>query len=130
MLLHRWTLKWGMLKAILLSSFLFGIVHPDPIGAIAFGIAMSILYLQTQSLMIPILCHAANNLFVWLIEVGYRIVEGSEYQYTLKEFQDEWHIGVICGVLAVIWAIRYSKRPSLFQQWKLPLIIRNDLPDN
>ncbi len=122
MLLHRWAQKWGLIKAIIMSSLLFGIVHPDPIGAIAFGIGMCILYLRTQSLLVPIICHAANNLGVWLIEAGYSFFEGPSYAYTLEVFQKEWYIGLVCGILAIVWGFYYFRKPTNLREWRLPVV--------
>ena len=130
MLLHRWNQKWGMTKAIIFSSFFFGIIHPDPLGAFVFGVAMSILYLRTQSLMIPILCHAANNLLVWFIEAGYRMVEGHTYQYTLEIFQDEWYIGVSCWILVILWSAIYFHKPSAYREWQLPKVTSKERQTN
>ncbi|MES9990924.1 MAG: CPBP family intramembrane glutamic endopeptidase [Candidatus Thiodiazotropha sp.] len=124
-LLHSWSEKWGVNRAILISSLLFGIVHPDPIGATAFGIAMSVLYLRTQTLLIPIICHALNNLVVWLYEVGYTIVEGP-VEYTLEEFQSSWLIGVACAVITFAWAYLYIGGEKHYRSWSLPKITSRD----
>ena len=121
LLLHRWTQKWGLYKAVLFSSLLFGVMHPDVIGAFAFGIAMCVLYLKTQTLWVPILCHALTNFAVWLIDVGYRMALGDEYSdYSLEQFQDELYIGVACGVIVLFWFNSYMKTPQKKLGWKLP----------
>lgn len=122
MLLHRWTQKLGLKTAILLSSLIFGIVHPDPIGAFVFGIGMCILYLITQSLFIPIICHASNNLVVWIIEVGYTIVDGPNYKETLEEFRSDWYVGAVCIILVIIWVESYFRNPTELKRWKLPAV--------
>ena len=109
-LLHRWCRTIGTQRAVILSSVIFGIVHPDPIGAIAFGIAMCILYLRTRSLLIPILCHAINNLVVWLIEAGNFSYFGHEYTYTLDDFQREWYWGIAATVIVVLWIRSYTHK--------------------
>jgi len=122
LLLHRWNDKWGMTAAILLSSTLFGFMHPDPIGATAFGIAMSVLYLQTQTLIVPIVCHALNNFLVWLIEVGYMMANGPGYRYTLEEFQSDWPVGFTCGVISIVWIYSYINSKQNQKVWQLPKI--------
>lgn len=119
-LLHRWTLKFGMNRAIVYSSLLFAIVHPDPIGAFAFGVAMSALYLRSQTLWLPILCHALNNFIVWLIEAGFFYVQGPDYAYTLEDFQSEWYLGMACALLSIIWIYAFLKRKSSHREWRLP----------
>ncbi|MEW8335511.1 MAG: type II CAAX endopeptidase family protein [Candidatus Thiodiazotropha sp.] len=121
-LLHSWSEKWGINRAILISSLLFGAAHPDPIGAAAFGVAMSVLYLRTQTLLVPMFCHALNNLVVWLYEAGYAIALGPDYEYTLEEFQSSWTIGLACAVIVFIWASLYLKGKVRYRAWSLPKI--------
>ena len=121
-LLHRWSHKWNLRTAIIVSSLLFAIVHTDPIGAFAFGVGMCILYLRTQSLYVPILCHAANNLIVWILEALYKYIEGPEYKYTLDAFRNEWYIGLIAGAIVIIWAVLFLRNPKELRAWKLPVV--------
>lgn len=122
LLMHRWCAKWGYTKAVLISSLLFGIAHPDPIGAAAFGIAMCVLYLKTQTLWVPIICHSFNNFVSWIFEAINLYDMGPEYIYTLEEFQSEWGYGIICGVIIVLWTSEYLKKPKSQTVWKLPAI--------
>lgn len=119
-LLHSWECKWGLNKAIIFSSVLFGLLHPDPIGATAFGIAMCILYLRTQSLFLPIVCHSANNFLAWCIEAGYFFEYGSDYHYTLEEFRSDWLYGVMMGLVVIIWGYVYLNGKHDSRVWKLP----------
>ncbi len=66
LLLHRWALKWNLIRAIVVGSILFGILHINPIGLTVFGVMMVLLYLKTCKLVVPILAHAINNGFVAL----------------------------------------------------------------
>jgi len=120
LLLRRWTKKWNMSKAILFSSILFGVLHADPIGSFAFGVGMCVIYLKTQSLYVPIFCHAANNLVAWLVGAGYILKDGPTHQYTIDALRNEWYIGLICSVIVVIWTIKYLKTPIKSYEWKLP----------
>lgn len=121
-LLHRWSKKWGRSNAILISSLLFGVVHPDSIGAFAFGIAMCVIYLKTQTLIVPIVCHAITNIIAWLFEVGYIIKYGANFVYTLETFYDEWMVGMIATVIASIWVYIYSNSIKSKKIWQLPKI--------
>jgi len=120
LLLRRWAQKWNMTKAVLLSSLIFGLLHADPIGAFAFGIGMCVLYLKTQSLYVPIVCHALNNLIAWLVEAGYFLWDEPNYQYTLADLRSEWYIGLICSFIVALWAISYLKTPIKSTEWKFP----------
>jgi membrane protease YdiL (CAAX protease family) len=120
-ILPRWTLKWGLPVGVLASSALFGVVHADPPGAFLFGVAMSVLYLKSQSLTLPILCHGLYNLAVWLMEVQYIVSNGPEHYYTLEEFQEGWPWGAGAAVIAMLWVALYMRRPKSDIRWKFPV---------
>ncbi|MCP3923537.1 MAG: CPBP family intramembrane metalloprotease [Desulfobacterales bacterium] len=119
-LLHRWSDTLGINKAIIFSSVLFGIVHTEPIGATIFSVAMCFLYLKTRTLWIPIMCHALNNLAAWIIEAGYSVKLGTEYIYTLEDFQNEWLVGFSCFLIVIIWTYIYLKSPRSQKALRLP----------
>lgn len=121
-LLHRWSQKWGMNKAIFVSSILFGITHPDPIGAAAFGAAMCVIYLKTQTLVVPMICHAINNFACWLIEAGYIVWLGPDYVYSIEDFRAEWLVGIIAALAVGVWAYAYMNSEKSNEVWCLPKI--------
>lgn len=122
-LFHRWARKWGLIIAMLLSSGLFACLHADPIGAFAFGIGMCILYVRTQSLWVPIICHAANNIIAWFIDLGYNINYGAGDLYTIESMQSEWYVGLICAVIVTFWLVLYFRSPTNLKEWRLPIIL-------
>ncbi len=75
LLLNRWGYKWGLGKALIATSLVFGILHANPVGITVIGLVAAILYLQTGSLIAPIALHALNNLVATFI--GY-FLEWSE----------------------------------------------------
>lgn len=75
LLLNRWGYKWGLGKALIVTSLAFGILHANPVGITAVGLVAAILYLQTRTLIVPIVLHALNNLVATLL--GY-LLEWSE----------------------------------------------------
>lgn len=61
--------KYTPLKAIVLSSFLFGIVHLNPwqfVSALCIGIFSGWVYYKTRKLSLSILIHLGNNLVAFL----------------------------------------------------------------
>ena len=73
LLLHRWAVRWNLTAALWTSSLLFGISHvPSAIGSTVFGLVMAILYIETGSLLVPVVVHATNNAIACLIEVSDR----------------------------------------------------------
>ena len=121
-ILHRWARKFGVRSAVLWSSVVFGIVHPDFLGAFAFGVGMCVLYLRTQSLLLPILCHGAYNILVWLSEIGFIIKDGPEHRFTLEQFQSEWLYGLLAGLIVVVWTWLYFRKPKPEIVWRLPTV--------
>lgn len=122
LLLHRWVPRWGYARAIVISSLLFGFGHLNPIGATAFGIAMCVLYLQSRTLWLPILCHGLYNFIAWLIEFGYVIHWGPQHTYTLEDLRGEWHLGFVAAVLAGVWVNNYLSGPKKHKTLQLPRV--------
>ncbi len=67
--LRRFCMEFGMTVGILLSSVLFGLCHSfgGILGAILFGICVSILYIKSNNIMVPIFAHFLNNLLSFLL---------------------------------------------------------------
>jgi uncharacterized protein len=56
--------RWGVMIGVLVSSFLFAIVHLHPVHAAAvfpIGIALHFVYLWTRSFWAPVMLHFLNN---------------------------------------------------------------------
>lgn len=82
-LLRRYT----PLKAILMSAFLFGVVHLNPwqfITAMILGTFAGWLYYKTKNLTLPILMHATNNFFAFM-SIYYYDQKGLEYDQSMNE---------------------------------------------
>lgn len=63
-LLQRFAAKWGTSIAIIVVAILFALLHVDFLGAIVFSVVLSIVYIRTNSLLMPIAIHMLNNAFV------------------------------------------------------------------
>ncbi len=63
-LLQRFAAKWGTSIAMIAVAFLFAMLHVDFLGAALFSIVLSIVYIRTKSLLMPIAIHMLNNAFV------------------------------------------------------------------
>lgn len=60
-LVNRWGVKWGLGAGIVVSAVAFGVLHANVIGIGAVGLVAAILYIQTRTLIVPIVFHATNN---------------------------------------------------------------------
>ena len=110
LLLHRWREKWNLKTAAIMSSVIFGVLHADLIGAVAFGLAMCYLYVKSQSLWIPIVCHMLNNLIAWLMELAYIKFDEDYPRYEIADFHADWYIGVSAIVIVMLWTWYYMKK--------------------
>ena len=52
-LLQRFAAKWGTSIAIIVVAILFALLHVDFLGAIVFSVVLSIVYIRTNSLLMP-----------------------------------------------------------------------------
>ncbi|MBE9136034.1 CPBP family intramembrane metalloprotease [Nodosilinea sp. LEGE 07088] len=118
-LLHRWAIKWGIRPAIVLTSVLFGLLHSNLIGLFAFGVVMSLLYLTTRSLLVPIAAHAINNAIASALDLLWAPPTAPTAN-TLAEFRASWWLGVICLLLSAPWVLRYVVYNWPDRQTQLP----------
>lgn len=70
-LFNRLKIRIGIVPAMLISSFLFGIGHDfgGITSAFLFGICMCILYLKTDNILVPMSVHFTNNVIATLLEL-------------------------------------------------------------
>lgn len=122
-LLHRLAKRWGLWGGILTSSALFGAAHPDTLGAAIFGIGMALLYLRTQSLVVPITAHAIYNGGIWLWELVGVLYQGLEwYRYGLEEFRQDWWMGAAGALVAVLMVDYAVRKDKLRGSLRLPIV--------
>ncbi len=67
LIFSRLSVKWDNRWAIVGTSVIFGILHLDPVGAFVFSVVSCLLYMQTRTLIVPIVLHAMNNLIAWIL---------------------------------------------------------------
>lgn len=109
-LFQRWAVKWGIQPALLVSAVVFGILHANVIGLSVFGLVMGLLYIQSRTLIVPIVCHALNNSlalgFGWLSSRSTSI----DTLNLLEQLQSNWWVGVLLLVLSGPWIVRFILR--------------------
>lgn len=123
-MLTRWSIKWGTPKAILVSSFLFAILHSNIIGAFFFGFVMSVLYIRTKSLFMPIVLHIANNFTAWAIDATFlsdQDVQNEASEMVLNTSETMWILAA--SVIIVPWAIRLIWKNLPNHDWHVPYFI-------
>lgn len=67
LIFSRLSVKWDNRWAVIGTSVIFGVLHLDPVGAFVFSVVSCLLYMQTRTLIVPIVLHAMNNLIAWIL---------------------------------------------------------------
>jgi len=122
-ILHRFTFKWGLKKAVIASSVIFGLLHSDFIGAFIFALVMCILYIKTATLLVPILAHMINNMLAY----GTQILSNINQQNTAYvSTSPHPNIGVAALLLfvagVIIFYFLYKNWPKIY--WNPPYFQR------
>lgn len=62
-LFTRWGRRFGVVRGLVFSALLFGLLHfaLQPLGALGLGFVAGLLYLRTRSLLVPLVTHATVN---------------------------------------------------------------------
>ena len=123
-MLTRWSIKWGTPKAILVSSFLFGLLHSNIIGASFFGFVMCVLYIRTKSLFMPIVLHIANNFIAWAI--GMVSSPDQDVQNEVSEMvlnPSDTMLILAASVIIIPWAIRLIWKNLPKDDWRVPYLV-------
>lgn len=115
-LLHRWTVKWGIRAAVLLSSLAYALMHYDPLGAFVFGFALAALYIRTGSLAVPVLLHALSN----LVSLGLEAAGGPPGPSPLTEFRAQAWIGALCLAVSLPGVLVFLRRNWPQSDWRPP----------
>ena len=111
-ILQRFAVRWGTTVGILVSSFIFGVFHADLLGAFVFGIFMSLLYINTRTLLVPIACHMLNNALAFGAGFIGFIWDGGETATTIAQFQSDIWSGAIPLLLSAPFVFYF-----LYKMW-------------
>ena len=97
-LLHRLAYKWGLLRAVVISALIFGFLSVNFVSSFAFGLVLVLVYLETRTLLVPIMINVAYNALVFLWPDG--ILDGTE-------FRNSWalHVFFLITSVAVLFAV-------------------------
>jgi len=114
LLLPAWAGRWGARKAVVRSSLLFALLHPEePLGAFLFAAVLAVVFLRTRSLWLPILCHVANNFLAWLLLAVGQVAFGTD-PWTIAEFRASWWqglVGLLIGAPLLVRVLRHMPSP-------------------
>lgn len=108
--LQRMTFKWGIKRAVIVSSLIFGLGHFDIVGAFIFGVVMCLLYIKTKNIWTNIAVHALNNCIATTIQLTSG--EGTDDAISIAELQGQsnlW-IGLIVILISLLWLVPFIRK--------------------
>lgn len=121
-ILQRWATKWNIQVALLLSSLLFGILHANFIGLSVFGLVMGVLYIKTRTLLVPIICHALNN----ILAVGISLLPNNSVAAnpleSLEQLRSQSSFGLVLIAISLPLLIQFFWRNWPRRDTKIPYI--------
>ena len=116
-MIHRWTVKWSLGTAVVVSSLVFGLGHNlNFLGASVFGLVMALLYLRTGSLLVPMMCHMLNSGFVIGVGImmqGVQSILGGTEPVTagaVEDIRDGIWAGVVLVAVSAPFLLRFIYR--------------------
>ena len=115
-LINRWGVKWGVGRAVIVSSVLFAFLHANVIGIFVFGMIAALLYLRTRTLLVPIAFHAANNLVATLSGA----VFDWENMMEVEQIRARLYLGIGLVVVSLPVLVRYMMRNWPGREGRVP----------
>lgn len=107
-MLERLGAKIGYIKGAAVSSFIFGILHVDFVGAFIFGVVLSVVYLKSHSLLLPFIIHAVNNGVAMIFYFFEDYFAAKAWETTTPYLENTW-FGIVLFTGSVAWLIWYVK---------------------
>ena len=125
-LLHRWGTRWTLRVAVILSSCLFGFLHPNnPIGLTVFGLAMALLYLRSRSLGLVILVHSLNNAIAASLGIITRLL-GETESLSLADFRTGIWWGLMFLLVSTPFLVRFVRQNWHITHKSLPYFAQGE----
>jgi membrane protease YdiL (CAAX protease family) len=114
-LVHRWTVKWNIRRALLISSLIFGIGHlGGAVWAFVHGFVWAVLYTRIRKLLVPIVSHTLYNAIACCI----RILADRGALPSSSILQTWLMPG--CLILSFFWVVYFMYRNWPDQSWAAP----------
>ena len=130
-LLTRWTVKWGVMPAVIVTSMVFALPHIiNIIGMFCVGCVMAVFYIRTKSLFIPISIHFVNNLVAWIIALIGTLLDMPISYRTVTEFQESWWIGLLALIISVPCVFLFWRRYIRKTDWEVPYLTEPSNSEN
>lgn len=120
LILGRLAVKWNINKAILISSFLFGILHGDDggLGAFIFAIMVSVIYIKTKSLILPIMIHMLTN--TWAFAASWSSLY--EEAATIQDIQSDIWLDILLSIISLVGFLYFLRKNWPKADSEVPLL--------
>ena len=109
-LVNRWGSRWGLPTALIASSIAFGVLHANPVGIGLVGLIAALLYLQTRTLIVPILFHTTNNLVATVWDYLAGDAGSLNVAAEIQELREGILFGIVLVAITLPILIRYVRR--------------------
>ena len=114
-LVHRWTVKWNIRRALLISSLIFGIGHlGGAVRAFVHGFVWAVLYIRTRKLLVPIVSHTLYNAIACCIRIL-----ADRGAFPSSSILQTWLMSG-CLILSFFWVVYFMYRNWPDQSWAAP----------
>ena len=98
-LLHTLASRWGFRRAAWVTAAVFAVLHANLLGIFVFGLVLTVLYVKFRSLLVPMLCHAVNNLIPLLLSMQPPPEPRGEGAAAMAMFRS--HLGLLATMTAL-----------------------------
>jgi membrane protease YdiL (CAAX protease family) len=117
-IMHRWAEKWGIFSSLIVSSIVFGFLHPNVIGLSMFGLVMGLLYIKTRTLLVPIFCHTLNNLIAFGMTTLSSLNNANSF--STEKLHSDWWVGIVMVTISLPFLLQFILKNFPNQQTPMP----------
>ena len=124
-LFQRFAAKWGTGKAMVIVAILFGCFHIDFLSAVIFSIVLSIVYIRTKSLLMPISIHMLNNAIVLITSFMF----SKEEMISFADFSNQtpFFTGLIIFIIGLNFVLIFLFMNRRYINKEVPVVYTNKM---
>lgn len=124
-LFQRFAAKWGTGKAMVIVAILFGCFHIDFLAAVMFSIVLSIVYIRTKSLLMPISIHMLNNVIVLITS----FIFSKEEMISFADFSNQtpFFTGLIIFIIGLNLVLVFLFMNRRYINKEVPVVFANKM---
>lgn len=120
-ILHRWAIKWGNTKAILIIGLLYGIIsYSNFINGFLIGVISCLLYVKSKTLIVPLAFRIISRSIDLIVEAYYFFAIQSNSDNILQQFRSEFKLGMILSAISTPYLAWWLYKNWLKKNEELP----------